>query len=210
LTTHPSFMKKQKKTIQKHMKNIPQNPESLSKKNGESMRSLISIVVFVFMLSGCEFIRKERLMNKPYQSITSGPMAKLSFISPTYDEFILADTDLDMIIAYEAPFSNETCELDIKGRVRLDADEKEKSVFIPAGKATYILVTYFQNCFGCGSVSASQRFMFVPENAKNYTLEYKMKNGMFKVLIHEGLPGQKVADVELGPWYRCHKPEEKL
>lgn len=171
------------------------------------MRIICSAMAFIFLLSGCAFFKKAQLMNKPYQSVTSGPMAKLSFISPSYEGFVLADTDLDMNIAYEAPSSDATCELDIKGRVRLDTDEKEKNVFISANKETYILVSYFQNCFGCDSVSASQKFMFVPEDAKNYTVEYKMKDGMYKVLVYEGLPGHKVADIKLGPWYRCHKSE---
>ena len=169
------------------------------------MRVICVSIAFVFLLSGCAFLKKAKIMHKPYQSVTSGPMAKLSFISPTYEGFVLADTDLDMNIAYEAPSSNSTCELDIKGRIRLDADEKEKTVTIAANKETYILISYFQNCLGCGSTSASQKFMFVPEDAKNYTVEYKMKDGMYKVLVYEGIPGQKVADVNLGPWYRCHK-----
>ena len=155
-------------------------------------KNTTSIVLATAFLAGCAQFQA-------YESVTSGPKAKLNFSSPSLEGFILADTDLDLQI-YEA---NKDCDLTIKGRIELEPDEKEKSVFIPAEKYIFLNVKYFQNCFGCGATSGGKSFAFLPEDGKEYTVVYEDKAINFGLSLFEGAPEKKVADVESVRWSKC-------
>jgi hypothetical protein len=162
----------------------------------------VSFIFFLIFLSGCALSKDYRDAVQPYQSPSSGPTAKIHFVTNQLEGFFLADTNLDLNFYYP---QKQCQELDSRGRIELEPDKNSANTMITANKDTYLRVLYSQNCFGCGTSSGKITLAFLPQEGKEYTVEYRMKGSRLKVVFYEGAPYQKKADVPTWEWSECKK-----
>lgn len=117
-----------------------------------------------------------------YESVTSGPRAKVIFSSPEFRGRTLRATTVHLYL-YDV---GENCTFSTNGRVILSSENNEKVIFIPADRRRYFRVEYYQRGVLSGKRNRRQKeFSFVPQENYEYTIEHIDKPGKIKVNFYE-------------------------
>lgn len=123
-------------------------------------------VLAIGLLSGCV---------TPYESITSGPKAEVSFNAKTLQKGgFLTITDLHFYI-YK-------CKFEWYGRVEY-SEEGNNTYFVKAKTPLYIGVSYFQNQ-GASSLRGNMDLSFTPKNGAKYLVEYEGLGDKFRINVY--------------------------
>lgn len=121
-----------------------------------------AIVFLVFaMCVGCAETQR-------YESVQTGPSARINFISPFLEDRFLSVDRLGLFVLEP----DDHCRFTLKGSIPLSGGTKKITTYVPANRRIYLRIWQKNWEFEGASYERNTDVSFVPENGAEYTIEH--------------------------------------